>query len=176
VSVAPDGPPASSSTPAAAATRPTSPPIANVEEGVGAEAIRGPDVVANGKSPGAALGEQIGGSRIPAVGGRSLVVVKSKTALDTSSLEAGRMAHEYVKRGQASVERCFEDLRAKDPSATGLLTLRFAVDVTGAVVDAHVGGFNSEVASCVQSAMSTWTFLAPDKRTRFELVLNLVIG
>ncbi len=103
-------------------------------------------------------------------------MTKSKTALDTSSLPAGKMAVEYVSRGRASVKRCFEDLRAKDPTATGLLTLRFAVDVTGAVVDAHVDGFNSEVVSCVQSAMSTWTFTAPDKRTRFELVLDLVIG
>ncbi|MBA3398147.1 MAG: AgmX/PglI C-terminal domain-containing protein [Deltaproteobacteria bacterium] len=133
-------------------------------------------MVTSDKSPGVALSEQIGGSRTPAKGGRSLVVMKSHTALDTSTLGVGKMAFQYVSRGQASVTRCFEDLRAKDPSATGVLTLRFAVGVKGAVVDAHVDGFNREVASCVQSAMSTWTFSAPDKQTRFELVLDLVIG
>jgi hypothetical protein len=172
----PDSFAASSPTPDASTTRPTPPPKADVHGGVGAEAIPGPEVVSSGESPGAALSKQIRGSSAPAQGGRSLVVVKSKTALDTSSLKAGKLAFQFVSRGQASVTRCFEEQRAKDPAAKGLLTLRFAVDVHGAVVDAQVEGFNSEVASCVQAAMPTWTFSAPDKRTRFELVLDLVIG
>ncbi len=142
--------------------------------------IPGSGVEPRKERPGVALGEQIseitGRPGTPARARRPLVIVKSKTAHDTSSLTPGKMVHEYVRKGQASVQRCFEDLHAKDSSATGLVTLRFAVDVTGALVDAHVDGFNSEVASCVQTAMSTWTFSAPDKRTRFELVLNLVVG
>ncbi len=167
-------------TPDAPSATPTHSPTANVEGGVGVVLVPGGDEVSGKRSPAADLTKQVndrvGNSGTPAKGGRSLVVVKSKSALDTSSLTAGRIVHEYVLRGQASVKRCFEDLRAKDPSATGVLTVRFAVDVTGAVVDPHVEGFNSEVVSCVQSAMSTWTFTAPDKRTRFELVLDLVIG
>lgn len=177
---APDSAQVPSTTPAAPATTPAPPQNVDDRGGVGAEAIRGTDVVASKERPGDALNKQVkdlgSGSGTPAKGGRSLVVVKSKTALEASTLDAGKMAFEYVSRGRAAVKRCFEDLRAKDPSATGVLTLRFAVDVKGAVVDAHVDGFNREVASCVQSAMSTWTFSAPDKQTRFELVLDLVIG
>ena len=160
---------------ASAAPAPTSALTADVQGGVGAEAIRGPDVDSK-KSPGVSLNDQLGGSGTPARGGRSLVVVKSRTALDKTTFDVAEMEFDYVRKGQASVKRCFEELRAKDPSAKGILTLQFAVDVTGAVVDAQVEGFNSEVASCVQTVMSTWTFSAPDKRTRFELVLDLVIG
>lgn len=169
-----------SPTPDAPATMPTPPRNGEVGEGVGAVLVPGSGGVTNQRSPADDLNKQVsdarGGSGTPASARRPLVVVKSKTALDTTSLTAGRVVHEYVLRGQASVKRCFEALHAKDPTATGLLTLRFSVDVTGAVVDAHVDGFNREVVSCVQSAMSTWTFTTPDERTRFELVLNLVIG
>ncbi len=74
-----------------------------------------------------------------------------------------------TRKGQASVKRCFEDLRAKrakDASARGILTLRFAVDTSGAVVDASVEGFNAEVASGVRSAMPSWTFPTRTTRTR----------
>lgn len=166
--------------PDAPATMPTSPPNGESGEGVGAVLVPGSGGGTNQRSPADDLNKQVndarGGSGTPASARRPLVVVKSKTALDTTSLTAGRVVHEYVLRGQASVKRCFEALHAKDSSATGLLTLRFAVDVKGAVVDAHVEGFNSEVVSCVESALSTWTFTAPNKRTRFELVLNFVIG
>ncbi len=165
------------------APAPEPPPNADTGNGVSAEAfeaVAGQRGVGSKRSPSddwnTEISDLIGGSGTPAKGGRSLVVVKSKTALDTSSLQAGKMAHEYVRKGQASVQRCFEDLRAKDPSARGILTLRFAIDKNGAVVDATVEGFNADVASCVRSAMPKWTFPAPDKKTRFELVLNLVIG
>jgi hypothetical protein len=186
VTLAPAAPavPASVQAPAAApdapAIMPTPPRNGEVGEGVDVVLVPGSGGVTNNRSPVDDLNKQVnaagGGSGTPASDRRPLVVVKSKNALDKTSLTAGRVVHEYVLRGQASVKRCFEALHAKDPSATGLLTLQFSVDVTGAVVDAHVDGFNREIVSCVQSALSTWTFTAPDKRTRFELVLNLVIG
>jgi hypothetical protein len=142
----------------------------------GAVAVRDPVPVTPDSRPAADLAKQIGGSGQPARGGRSLVVLKSKTALDRSSLDAGKVMLEYVKHGQASVKTCFEQLRAKDPAATGTLTLRFAVDVKGAVVDADVEGWNADVAACVRSAMAAWVFAAPDKQTRFVLVVELVIG
>ena len=142
----------------------------------GAEAVRDPTPVTPDSRPGADLDKQLGGSGSPARGGRSLVVLKSKTALDRSSLDAGKLMLEYVQRGQASVKTCFEQLRAKEPAAKGTLTLRFAVDVKGAVVDADVEGWNAGVAACVRSAMASWVFTAPDRKTRFVLVLELVIG
>lgn len=126
--------------------------------------------------PGAALANQLGGPTAPARGGRSLVVVKSKKALDTTSLSAGKVMHEYVMKGQASVKACFDALRAKDPAATGLLTLHFSVAVDGTLVDPKVEGFDPDIVRCVETAMRTWTFSKPDRPTRFELVLDLVIG
>jgi hypothetical protein len=140
------------------------------------EAIADPVPVSGGRNPADDLNAQLGGSGAPATGGRSLVVVKSKRALDESSMNAGTMALEFVRKGQASVKTCFAALRAKDASARGVLTLRFAVDTTGAVRDASVEGFHPEAVSCVTSAMSSWTFHAPNKKTRYELVLDLVIG
>lgn len=119
---------------------------------------------------------QLGGARTPAKGGRSLTVIMRAVALDTSSLDAGEMQYEYVARGRADVKGCFESLRAKDPGAKGEITLRFTVDTTGAVVRSEVTGFNSELSKCVETAMPRWRFTAPNKPTRFELVVDLVIG
>lgn len=159
-----------------AAVAPATPQVHSQEPPVSVEAVRDPVPVQGSASPAQALNEQVGGSGAPARGGRSLVVVKRKKALDASSLDAGRMANEFVRRGQASVKQCFEARRAKDPAAKGLLTLRFAVDTKGAVVDVTVEGFHADVVECVRTAMPTWVFATPDMRTRFELVLDLVIG
>ncbi len=142
----------------------------------GVQIYEGAPVPAGSNHLGEALTTQLGGSNVPAQGGRSLVVVKSKTAVESSSLSAGAMAVDFVRKGQASVKKCFEALRAKDPAAHGVLTLRFVVDTKGAVRDGTVSGWHAETATCVQEAMSSWTFTAPDRPTRFELVLDLVIG
>jgi hypothetical protein len=136
-----------------------------------------PTPVPRERSPVDDLAKQIGGSNQPAQGGRSLAMVKSKTALgQPSSLDAGSMELDYVRRGQRDVERCFDALRAKDPAAKGEITLRFTVDTKGAVVDPEVTGFNAELSPCIQASMQQWKFTAPNKPSRFELILKLVVG
>lgn len=96
--------------------------------------------------------------------------------LGSSSMSAGKIANEFVRRGQASVRTCYESLRANNPSATGTLTLRFTVDTRGTVTEEHVDSFNPELITCVRAAMRSWTFEAPRAPSRFELVLDLLVG
>ncbi|MGN6106512.1 MAG: AgmX/PglI C-terminal domain-containing protein [Kofleriaceae bacterium] len=106
----------------------------------------------------------------------ALAIVKSHRALDSSSVSSGEVMLKFVREGKATVRHCYERLRAREPSATGTMTLRFAISATGNVVDPTAESWHADLSKCVLEAMSRWRFPAPKTQARFELVLSLVTG
>ena len=133
------------------------------------------------RKPGHDLGEQIrqsrgGSASTPARAQRSLVVLKSHRAVDPPSTDESKILLYYYDSGQKLVKQCYEQLRARDPSASGMMTLRFSVTTSGSVTDVVADSWSEDLSKCVHAAATTWTFSAQKAKAQFEFVLKFVIG
>src|SRR5690606_31844994 len=112
--------------------------------------------------PGRDLSEQVRDLRgasasTPPTAQRSLVVLKSHRAIDPPSSDESKILLYYFDSGQKVVKQCYEQLRGREPTASGTMTLRFTVTTSGSVTDAAADSWNEELSKCVQTAAQTWT-------------------
>ena len=133
------------------------------------------------RKPGRDLNEQVresrgGSASVPASAQRSLVVLKSRRAVDPSSADVSKILLVYYDSGQKLVKQCYEQLRARDQSASGMMTLRFTVTTSGSVAEVAADSWSEELSKCVQAAATSWTFPAQKARAQFEFILKFVIG
>lgn len=90
-----------------------------------------------------------------------VAVSHQQTSPRRTSLGAAKVQAIVQARYLAGIQRCHERLLRTDPTATGRMKVRYTVGPTGGVVTASAKGLDQTVASCVESLVIKWRFLAP---------------
>ncbi|MFO0596575.1 MAG: M56 family metallopeptidase [Myxococcaceae bacterium] len=87
---------------------------------------------------------------------------------DDATVKGNNVSREAVQMvvvaHASELRECYEQLLAKDPGAQGSLSMHFAIDFTGKVQEACMGGEwgGEELAHCVNARVSSWDFPAAD--------------
>ena len=63
-----------------------------------------------------------------------------------------------------AIRRCYKTYLLKDPSARGLVRLKFTVTESGSTFNGTAHGFASEVDACITAHMPGWRFPIPRDR------------
>jgi hypothetical protein len=107
------------------------------------------------------------------------ISVKSKTAVDHSSLDADMVVRKIEAVYMAGLKRCYRTHLKQNATAKGEVKLSLTVQEGGRVVVPRAAAFATEIGDCMGALLPSWRFPIPKDndgepmRAAFEIVLEL---